>query len=147
MPIYSAALALTLASSAASAGAKDTGAELAQVIIERRSVIRITPHVEQPRIRPDFREWREKPAPKCFPIGAFAGILISKPDSLDMVLRGGQLIRAKLEKGCPSIDFYSGFYVRPTSDGRLCEDRDTIHSRTGGACEIDRFRVLAPPRR
>ncbi len=147
MPIYSAALALTLASSAASAGAKDNGAELAQVIIERRSVIRITPHVEQPRIRPNFREWREKSAPKCFPLGAFAGIIISKPDSIDMVLRGGQLIRAKLEKGCPSIDFYSGFYVRPTADGRLCEDRDTIHSRTGGACEIDRFRVLAPPRR
>ena len=63
-----------------------------------------------------------------------------------MVMRGGRVIRARLEKGCPSIDFYSGFYLKPTKDGQLCQDRDTIHSRTGGACEIEKFRTLLPPR-
>ena len=122
------------------------GPEVAQMVIERRVVIRVTPHQVRERPRVSFREWREKSAPKCFPINALAGILISKPDSIDMVLRGGQLIRARLERGCPSIDFYSGFYLQPTRDGRLCAHRDMIHSRTGGACEIEKFRTLAPPR-
>ncbi|MFM7028481.1 MAG: hypothetical protein ACKOXK_07385 [Chakrabartia sp.] len=122
-------------------------AQYAQMIIERRTVIRITPHEERARLQLSFGDWREKSAPKCFPVALLSGIVISKPDSIDMVLRGGRLIRARLEKGCPSIDFYSGFYLKPTSDGLICEDRDTIHSRTGGACMIDKFRTLVPPRR
>jgi len=121
--------------------------QLAQVIIERRTVIRITPHYERARARDTFREWREKDAPKCFPTAILGGVLVSKPDSIDLVLRSGQVVRARLEKGCPSIDFYSGFYLEPTRDGRLCEDRDTIHSRTGGACVIDKFHTLVPPKR
>jgi hypothetical protein len=134
-----------LAASGTAAPAQDP--QLAQVIIERRTVIRITPHYERSRARDTFRDWREKDAPKCFPTAVLGGVLVSKPDSIDLVLRTGQVIRARLEKGCPSIDFYSGFYLQPTRDGRLCEDRDTIHSRTGGACLIDKFRTLAPPKR
>lgn len=123
-----------------------SGPAFAQMVIERRVVIRVTPHPPRERLPISFREWREQSAPKCFPINALAGIVISKPDSIDMVLRGGQLVRARLERGCPSIDFYSGFYLQPTRDGMLCADRDMIHSRTGGACEIERFRGLTPPR-
>lgn len=148
MPFAAVISALVIAPALARAApVAEAGQELAQVTIERRTVIRITPHPEPPRVRPNFREWREKSAPHCFPLGALAGIMISRPDSIDMVLRGGQLVRARLEKGCPSVDFYSGFYVRPTPDGRLCEDRDTIHSRAGGACEIEKFRSLIPPKR
>lgn len=121
--------------------------DLAQVIIERRTFIRISPHHERARTRETFRDWKEKSAPKCVSMVALGGIAISRPDSIDLVLRGGQLVRARLEKGCPSIDFYSGFYLEPTRDGRLCEDRDTIHSRTGGACVIDKFHLLVPPKR
>lgn len=119
--------------------------QFAQMIIERRTVIRITPHEERRRIPVNLRDWRERSTSKCFPISMLAGIVITTPDSIDMVLRGGRLVRARLEKGCPSIDFYSGFYMKPTSDGLLCEDRDTIHSRAGGACEVDKFRILLPP--
>ncbi|MFM5914807.1 MAG: hypothetical protein ACKOPR_08705 [Chakrabartia godavariana] len=122
-------------------------AEMAQLVIERRTYIRITPHQERARTRETLRDWKEKSAPKCLPMTALGGISISRPDSIDLVLRNGQLVRARLEKGCPSIDFYSGFYLEPTRDGRLCEDRDTIHSRTGGACVIDKFRLLMPPKR
>jgi hypothetical protein len=121
--------------------------QVTQMIIERRTVIRISPHEERTRAPLNFRDWREVTTTKCFPVAMLAGIVISTPDSIDMVLRGGRLIRARLEKGCPSIDFYSGFYLKPTSDGLLCEDRDTIHSRAGGACEVDKFRILLPPRR
>lgn len=119
---------------------------VAQMMIERRVVIRVAPQVRQVRPRENLRAWREKSAPRCFQINSLAGIVISKPDSIDMVLRGGKIIRARLERGCPSIDFYSGFYLKPTEDGRLCEDRDIIHSRTGGACEIDKFKSLSPPK-
>ena len=137
--------ALAAAAAAPSMDGNDT--ELAQVIIERRTFIRITPHHERARTRETFRDWKEKSAPKCVSMATLGGISISRPDSIDLVLRSGQLVRARLEKGCPSIDFYSGFYLEPTRDGRLCEDRDTIHSRTGGACVIDKFHTLVPPKR
>ena len=73
---------------------------------------------------------------------ALAGALVSSPDSIDLLLRGGVRVRAKLQKSCPSIDFYSGFYVKATKDGRICEDRDMIHARTGGECQIENFRTL-----
>ena len=52
--------------------------------------------------------------------------------------------RAKLESSCPALDYYYGFYITPNPDGMVCEDRDNIRSRMGGACEIDRFRGLEP---
>ena len=120
--------------------------QFAQMVIERGVVIRVTPHEDRDPIRPSFREWREKSAPRCLYVNNVAGVLITRPDSIDIVLRGRQAIRARLERGCGSIDFYSGFYFKPTSDGRLCEDRDMIYSRTGGACMIERFRRLVPPK-
>jgi hypothetical protein len=127
-------------------GAAASQTQLAQLVIERRVVIRVTPHEERAQIRPNLRDWREKAAPRCLYVNNVAGVLITKPDSIDIMLRGRQAMRAHLEKGCRSIDFYSGFYFKPTPDGRLCEDRDMIYSRAGGACTIDRFRLLVPPK-
>jgi len=121
--------------------------QLAQLVIERRVVIRVLPHEERAQIRPNFRDWREKSAARCLYANDVVGVLITKPDSIDIVLRGRQVRRARLERGCRSIDFYSGFYFKPTPDGRLCEDRDMIYSRAGGACTIDRYNRLVPPKR
>ena len=139
--------AALLAPPAPDPAAKQEESELAQLVIERRTFVRITPHHERARTRETFRDWKEKKAPKCIAMGMVGGITISRPDSIDLVLRGNQFFRARLEKGCPSIDFYSGFYLKPTKDGRICEDRDTIHSRTGGSCRIDKFFTLVPPKR
>jgi hypothetical protein len=117
------------------------GMQLAQVIIQRRTIVRVSPVFASP-IQAVPIEWKEKSAPKCVAMNMLAGLAITRPDSIDLVLRGGQRLRAKLDKRCPSVDFYSGFYVKPNKDGRICKDRDTIHSRTGGACEIDQFRLL-----
>ncbi len=118
---------------------------LAQVQIEQRTVVRVRA-VAQPVVvgPPEKIRWDEKKGPKCVQMNALAGALVSSPTSIDLIMRGGLRMRAKLEKSCPSIDFYSGFYVRPSKDGRICEDRDLIHSRTGGECEIDTFRTLVP---
>ena len=46
-----------------------------------------------------------------------------------------------------ALDFYAGFYMKGNKDGRLCEDRDEIHARTGARCEVDKFkRMVAVPR-
>jgi hypothetical protein len=127
-------------------GTPPSQTQMAQMVIERRVVIRVTPHEERAKMRPNFRDWREKSAARCLYANDVISVVITKPDSIDIMLRGRQAMRARLERGCRSIDFYSGFYFKPTPDGRLCEDRDMIYSRAGGACTIDRYRRLVPPK-
>ena len=45
-------------------------------------------------------------------------------DSVDLILRNRQRVRAKLESSCPALDYYYGFYITPNPDGMVCEDRD-----------------------
>jgi len=52
--------------------------------------------------------------------------------------------RARLERGCNSMGFYSGFYVEPDEDGSLCSGRDQLQARSGLSCSIDSFRRLEP---
>lgn len=124
----------------ASLVAKEAPLQLAQVQVER-TVVRIRPVQPQPSIVSPVR-WEEKKGPKCVLMGALSGAMVSSSNSIDLIMRSGTRMRAKLQKSCPTIDFYSGFYVKPTKDGRICEDRDLIHSRSGGECEIDKFRSL-----
>lgn len=118
----------------------------AQIQIEQRTVVRIRPvALEPPAARPQMRvRWEEKKGPSCIRMTNVAGAMVSSPDSIDLVLRGGARMRAKLARACPSIDFYSGFYVKPSKDGNVCEERDMIHSRSGGECGIQKFKLLVP---
>jgi hypothetical protein len=59
-------------------------------------------------------------------------------------IRDNHRYRARLEKGCDSIGFYSGFYVEPDEDGSLCSGRDELQARSGLSCAIDSFRRLIP---
>ena len=144
--IFPALLALLVA--AAPAARPENGGAVAlafaDVIIRQRLIVR----VPIPRRAPDPpARWREKRGARCIDLGKVAGAAISAPDSVDMILRGGLRIRAELESECPALDFYSGFYLVPTADGRICADRDSIHARSGGECQIERFRKLVPERR
>jgi hypothetical protein len=65
-------------------------------------------------------------------------------DSIDLITRQKQLLRAQLNRGCRALDFYAGFYMKGNKDGQLCEGRDEIHARTGAKCEVDEFRLLVP---
>jgi hypothetical protein len=137
--------ALTLFSAEAPAQVAQEPIVLAQVVIEQRAIIRVRPapapppNAAMPRAR-----FEEKKGPSCIQIGQLAAALVASPDSIDLLLRGGSRIRAKLEKSCPAIDFYSGFYVKRSADGRICEDRDMIRARSGGECGITKFRLLVP---
>ena len=65
-------------------------------------------------------------------------------ESLEIMTRDGNLIRAYLGDGCLAREFYAGAYVERSFDGKLCIDRDLLHARTGAQCEIDKFRLLVP---
>ena len=75
-----------------------------------------------------------------------AGAAINAPTLVDLVLTGGSRVRAKLDGDCAPLDFYSGFYIRPSADGKVCSGRDSIRVRSGASCTIKQFRALTPKR-
>lgn len=90
--------------------------------------------------------WKEKKAPKCVAMRNILGMQAVQRDSIDLITRQRQRLRAQLNRGCRALDFYAGFYMQGSKDGKLCEDRDQIHARTGAKCEIDKFRLMVPVR-
>lgn len=128
---------------------RDAGeVELAQVTIRQRIIIRVPAMTTRapPVPTPPPVVWKEVKGPKCVIVNQLAGAAITRSDSVDLFLRGGRRLRAQLDDNCPALDYYGGFYLSPTSDGQVCGGRDTIHSRSGGKCLIDRFRELIPKR-
>ncbi|WP_395613112.1 hypothetical protein [Allosphingosinicella sp.] len=117
------------------------------VIFHQQVIIRVTP-VPRPGNGPVSSNqnisWRESGGPRCIPVRAILGAAQITQDSIDLVLRDATRIRARLERRCPAMDYYFGVYVRPNPDGMLCADRDAFRARSGGTCEIERFRLLRP---
>lgn len=89
---------------------------------------------------------REKKASDCVKLEKIAGFTVNTPDSVDLVLNDGSLLRAKLGSECPALGFYKGFYVKPDEDKKLCAGRDSLRSRSGRSCEIQAFRTLVVAR-
>jgi hypothetical protein len=141
------ALAVAATSSPAAPGLASEldGSEWAQVTIRQTVVIRVPSATPAPQIERGI-QWKEQKGPKCVSMNGLGGFAITTPDSIDLIVKGGARYRARLERGCPSVAFYSGFYIRPPADGRICVGRDMVHSRTGGECEIEKFRTLVPAR-
>lgn len=88
-------------------------------------------------------EWREKKGPKCIASADIAGAMLSGASSIDFVMHDRRRVRAEIESACPALDFYDGFYMQP-DDERICAGRETVRSRVGASCRIDRFRRLVP---
>lgn len=110
--------------------------------IRERIVIRIPAFLGGRR--PVSDAWRERKGPECLRLDQIAGAAVTEPRSVDLIVRGGQRYRARFSSSCPDLDYYGGFYILPTADGRVCADRDTVRARSGGECEIERFRSLTP---
>lgn len=89
---------------------------------------------------------REKKGPRCIAIDDILAAGVLARSSVDLVLRGGYRMRARFSASCPALDYYSGFYLVPSSDGKICADRDLIRDRAGGECAIDKFRKLVAER-
>lgn len=86
--------------------------------------------------------WRESRGPRCIAAGEVLGATLLSQNSVDLIMRDNRRVRARLHRRCPALDYYRGFYIDTTADGRICADRDAIRSRVGGECEIEQFRAL-----
>jgi hypothetical protein len=137
------ALLLAVAAPAMLGVAAEPQVEMGSFSFQQRIIIRI-PRMPEPPSPPDAaaQEWREKSAPKCMTLDHVRGAAISDTDSIDLMLDNGDRIRAVLADDCPALGFYSGFYLKQNSDGKVCAERDVIRSRSGAACPIVKFRRL-----
>jgi hypothetical protein len=143
MPRPLALAPLLLASLAPAVAAQDTPVRFAQLTVRQRVVIRVPRMPVAPAVP---IRWDEKKGPKCIAVAELAGALVSSGDAIDLVLRGGKRLRARLDDECRSLDFYSGFYLRPSADGQVCAKRDSFRVRSGRSCPVGRFRLLEPKR-
>lgn len=125
-----------------------SGVEIAQLTITQSIIIRVPAHRSRRYAAPDRPPpppaFKEHKGPKCIDASAIGGAAVTARDSVDFILRGGKRMRAVLQDECPALDYYSGFYFQAPADGKLCADRDSIHTRSGGNCQIDKFRALTP---
>ncbi|HKY80916.1 MAG TPA: hypothetical protein VJM09_05520 [Sphingobium sp.] len=120
--------------------------QLAQLAIEQRVIVRV-PMVKKgrapARIVPQVRsEWKERKGPRCVALRSIRSATIAVGNGIDLLLADNHRYRARLERGCNSMGFYSGFYVEPDDDGSLCSGRDELQARSGLSCAIDSFRRL-----
>ena len=119
--------------------ARSPGPPVRMMVVQEQMILRIPvrPH-------PSFNlQWEEEKGPKCLPAAAIAGALLSGPGNIDIVLRNRQRVRAKLDNDCAGLDFYGGLYMQ-TNDGEVCAKRDSIRSRVGATCRIEKFKLLVP---
>lgn len=141
-PILPLALVAPFAISASEPSERD-GIQLAQLAYRERIVIRI-PRLPTavPRQSVAATTWQEHKAPKCVPVANLASAAISPTGDVDLIVTDGRRLRAKLDDECPTLNFYTGFYLKLAADGMVCAKRDALRSRSGARCEISRFRTL-----
>ena len=121
-----------------------------QVRIERRVILRISParstvgqNLAANSAQANAgRRIVERPFAKCVDSAAIGGVA-DHGDRLVMFTRDRRTLFAKLEKGCSPRDFYRGFYMERSADGKICVNRDRLLSRAGAKCQVTRFTQLA----
>lgn len=87
---------------------------------------------------------KERKSWDCVKMERIAGFTVNRFDSVDLLLKDGTQLRAKLGKDCPALGFYGGFYMKATGDKKMCAGRDFIRSRSGRSCGVDRLVTLEP---
>jgi hypothetical protein len=121
-----------------------------QVRIEQRMTIRITPRsaptqrnmlyeLPDSAIGPRFVERR---VGDCVKAKRISGVQTDVGNRLLLFMNDSRIISATLERSCRARDFYSGFYLSQSDDGKLCVKRDTLQSRSGANCKLARLREL-----
>lgn len=124
------------------AAAQSGGAEpgVRRIVIQDQMIMRVP---VRPRLAPPAIRWAERKGPRCIALADVRAAMLSGRAQVDFLLSERRRVRARLSKGCEALDFYAGFYLK-SGDEQMCAERDFIHSRMGGRCEIDRFRSLEP---
>ena len=122
-----------------------------QVRIQRRVILRISPAPARQNLTaeaapsPVRQRIVERPAGNCIDSVNIGGVA-DRGDRLVMFMRDRRTLAAKLEKGCSPRDFYRGFYMERSEDGKLCVRRDRLMSRSGAKCQVASFTQLVVER-
>lgn len=111
-----------------------------RMVIEQEWVLRVP---VRPQLAPQRFDWIESKGPKCVAASDIRGALLTGMDHVDFLMTDQRRMRVTFDDDCPALDFYSGFYLT-TVDHRVCVKRDSVRSRVGGSCRIERFRKLKP---
>lgn len=130
---------------------------LAQVRIEQRIIIRVPrqslsrssllPAPPPPPRRapnPEPPRFERRKVGKCLAMRDVTGVRVINDDMLVLFMRDQRMIEAELERSCSAREFYQGFYMERSDDGRLCVDRDLLQARSGSKCEVNKLRQLVP---
>jgi hypothetical protein len=112
--------------------------QVRSITVEDRIFLRVPVRPPPPQV-----DWVPHKGPKCISVKKIKGAFLSGNDHVSFILEGRKLLRASLEENCPALDFYEGFYLS-SNDGKVCARRDSVRSRMGGTCAIDRFMELKP---
>jgi hypothetical protein len=125
--------------------------EAAQVRIEQRVIIRISPSsaatrqrllADLPRATTTTTRFQEKKLDGCISIDGIAGVQPAQENRLLLFMRDHRVLTAALERACNSEDYYSGFYVERNQDGQICAKRDKLQSRAGASCKVAQLNRL-----
>ena len=122
-----------------------------QVRIQRRVILRISPAPARQNLTaeaapaPVRQRIVERPAGDCIDSSNIGGVA-DRGDRLVMFMRDRRTLAARLEKGCSPRDFYRGFYMERSEDGKLCVRRDRLMSRSGAKCQVASFTQLVVER-
>ena len=118
-----------------------------QVRIERRVIIRIAPRRPAAGTAPASLAPRaerssrirliEQPMRGCVSLENIASSRVGSSNRILLFLRDREIVSARMPATCRARDFYSGFYVEPNEDRRLCPERDMLRSRVGSSCSIE----------
>ena len=120
--------------------------EADQVRIDQRVIIRIPRY--QPGGKGRFtiddsnKRWKEEKIGSCVAMNKIAAVRRAGSHTLDLVTVDRHIVRAYLSDDCEASEFYSGFYMEKAKDGKICQGRDPLHSRTGESCKVSKFRLL-----
>lgn len=130
---------------------------IAQVRIEQRIIIRVPrqsfsrsallPAPPPPPRRapnPEPPRYERRKVGKCLAMRDVTGVRVINDDMLVLFMRDQRMIEAQLERSCSAREFYQGFYMERSGDGRLCVERDLLQARSGSKCEVNKLRELVP---
>lgn len=125
-----------------------------QVRIEQRVILRFTAPSKRVRERmldqmplpTTDHVFEEGKARRCVRMNSIQGMQPSGENRLLLFMRNRKILSATLDRACSAEDFYSGFYVERSKDGRLCSQREVLQSRSGAHCEITRINHLTVQR-
>ncbi len=121
-----------------------------QVRIEQRIIMRISPRqpagreellAQLPRSRAGTKVVERKIG-SCLNAKNIDAVQTGPDNRLLLFMHDRRVISAELEKSCNARDFYSGFYVERSKDGKICVQRDRIHSRAGAKCSLRQLSQL-----